>query len=74
MWKQSDILYDVTDMAPQLDRLPIGGWFAVYKNLSASGHRQAVYKFQSCGFATAASAEQYESFTTPNSQIQLVDY
>ena len=66
--KQSVFLNHVTDMPPQVDRVPLGGPAVFHAHFALRGFEQAVDEFQRGGLSCAAAAQKHQSFAPVHRQ------
>ena len=71
MREKPDLLNDVSDAAPQLNEIPLGGGTVFDQHVAGGRKQQAVEHFERGGLSRAAAAEQDERTANFNAKIQI---
>ena len=69
--KEPNILDGVSDMAAELDHVPLARWAAVDQQLAARRFQKAVDQLESGGLPRSAAAEEREDFAALDFEIQI---
>src|SRR5260370_11911725 len=71
MWKKSDFLDHISDVAAQLDYVPLASREAFHTNFTIREIEQTIHQLKCSGLARAAAAEQHKDFAALDSEIQV---
>ncbi len=70
MGKQTDFLNDITDPAPETDRIPIRGRLPLDANLSLRRLQEPIDQLHRRGLPRAAPSEQHQSLARMDLQVE----
>jgi hypothetical protein len=74
MGKEADILNDVTDAPPQLNRVPVSRVAPFDHNRARGWHEEAIDQLEDGGLANAASTDNRQDFSRFRRQREVVQY
>src|ERR1700733_13816598 len=70
VWKQANILNDVTDTSAQTNDVAVSGARSVHPHFPSARSQQPVNKFQRRGFSRTAASQQHKSLAPTYLQVQ----
>src|SRR5216684_1933628 len=73
MGEKTCVLNYIADAPAQTDGVPIGGGAATDDDLAGGGNEKAIDKFQKCGFAAAAAAQEDEGLAGSDGEADVVN-